>query len=332
MRHLAFSALVLSAALGALALACGSFASDEAPGVPLTEAGASETGISEAGATETAPPGACALTKLPTDIATVTSAPTKLQTNGEHVFWIEGGSSIARASLADCKKSSVASGNITALAVDAKWIVWGDPGYNVVARDGVGKPPTTHPTTVSPELILAGGSTYWLDPTTVAACETPCISTTTATIVDTPKLLAANGFRFFVFGVDADAGTTGDLYWQPLLGGSNILMGPIATGQDPILLAANGDHVFWVNADGQVNGVPSGGGPPVVLPKVTGARALAVDDAFVYVATETAIGRVPVNGGQLASVVSGEVDIKSLLVTTDAIVWGTAGAIRRQQK
>lgn len=319
-------ALLIAGAVGALAIACSSFGSSEV-------AATSEAGAPEAGGAEGGGGGPCELSASPALVAATTSAPSRLQTNGEHYFWIEGGTRIVRASIADCTTTEVARGNITALAVDAKWIVWGEPGYHAVARGDVGMPPRTAATPVSPELILAGGTAFWLDTVAVAACDTPCEATSTAAVVDAPSLLAANGLRFFVFAKDTASGATSNLLWHPLkLDGVTTLMGPIATGQDPIALAANAERVFWVSSNGQVSGAPSGGGSPIVLPKVVGARTLAADAAFVYVATATTIARAPVAGGDVVPVVTGENDIRSLLVTDDAIVWATTNAIRRVQK
>jgi hypothetical protein len=203
----------------------------------------------------------------------------------------------------------------------------------VLGRNDVGTPPATAATSISPSTILAGGTAFWLDVGHVSACDTPCLGTTVAVELPGATTLGANAFRFFVFAPDADGGTTGALFWQALvLGASNVLGGPIATGQDPILLAANGASVFWVSSNGQVNGRPAGGGTAINLPLVPGARALAVDDAFVYVATATSIVRAPVTGGPFMPVVSNEVEIKTLTVTTDALVWGTDTAIRRVSK
>jgi hypothetical protein len=334
-------ALALAGVVGGLGVACGAFSSNDPGADPgATEAGTTEAGTTEAGTTEAgapeageAGPSGCALTSTPSLVASLTAPASKLQSNGEHVFWIEGGTKLERASLVDCAPTHIATGNISALAVDAKWIVWGDPGYHVLGRNDVGTPPATALTSISPSTILAGGTAFWIDVGHVSACDTPCVATTNAVELAGATTLAANAFRFFVFAPDADGGTSGDLWWQSIpLGANNSLFGPIATGQDPILLAANGASVFWVSSNGQVNGLPAGGGSAINLPQVPGARALAVDDAFVYVATPTSIVRAPVTGGVFMPVVTNEVEIKTLTVTVDALVWGTDTAIRRVHK
>jgi hypothetical protein len=330
--------LLVAAGSVALAGACSSFGDGAAP--PGGEAGGGDGGDG-GGATvdapssnpETSVPGACALAATPSDVAVTTSPPSNLQTNGEDLFWIEGGLSLMRASLADCTSSKLAKGNITSLAVDSHWVAWGDPDFHFLERGALANPPTSPPTAPTPSLILGGGTAFWLDPSIISACVMPCTSTTVATSIPSPKLLASNGLRFFFFATDADAGASGALFAQSVvLGADNFLLGPLATGQDPIALAVNDDRAFWINASGRLGGVPAGGGASIPLPEVVGARVLAADGAFVYVATATTIGKVAVTGGALVPLVTDEKDIRSLLVTDDAIVWATAGAIRRRLK
>ena len=331
MRRVAIAGLLFAMTGGAaIATACGSFG-DAQPA--SADAAASEAGGPDASA-EAAPDAtvnvdaaAWVLAAVPTLVAPTTSAATKLGSNGESLFWIEGGTRIVRASVTDCTTTELATGNISALGVDSQWIVWGDSTYKALGRNEVGMPPRTHPTPVSPGMILAGGTAYWLDPASVSACDSPCVTTSTAALIATPKLLAANATRLFVFGVDANGGAAGALFWLSLSGGD--LNGPLATHQDPLSLAANEQQVFWVSSNGAVTGVPSGGGPSIAFDPVSGVQALAVDGAFVYVATATSIQRAPVAGGAWKPFVSGETAIKSLLLTSDSVVWGTSTAVRR---
>lgn len=337
MRRIAIAGVLCVAGGGAAVVAaCGSF-SDAEPG--SADAATSEAAATDAAAADTAAAdapvsvdaAACVLTTSPTLVATTTSVATKLGTNGESLFWIEGGTRIVRASVTDCSITEVATGNISALAVDPQWVVWGDDTYKALGRNdvGTGVMPKTHGASVSASLILAGGTAFWIDAPNehVAACETPCASTTVAAPVGSPTLLAANASRFFVFGVDADSGTAGGLFWQALSGGP--LNGPIGTSPAPLLLAANDQQVFWVASNGAVTGLPSGGGTSIAFDAVSGAQALAVDSSFVYVATAKVIQRAPVAGGAWKPVVTGETAIKSLLVTPDSVVWGTPVAVRR---
>ena len=322
--------LVVAAAGVANASACGSFSESDAgsPSPTIDAAPASDS--------PSMPPseaGECVLSTAPATLAGVAGAPSKLASNGEHVFWIEDGARLMRASLRDCQTREIANGKITALAVDAQWIVWGDPGYHVLGRDAVDQQPQTAVTNVSPSLILGAGVGFWLGTSGIVACNTPCKSTSIAALVGAPRLLAANVSTLLVFGLSPDAGTTVDLWSHQIsLFSGTSLVGPLATNQDPTLLAANPSSVFWVSSNGQLHGVPTSAGPPIVLPIVAGARALAVDDAFVYVATSDTIGRVPVNGGTLTAVLTGEADITSLVVTEDSLVWATAAGIRRVRK
>lgn len=325
----------------AIATACSSFG-DAEPGL-------ADAATSEAAANDAEPPSpdapvdapvsvdaaACVLATSPTLVAPTTSAPTRLGTNGASLFWIEGGARIVRASLTDCSTTEVATGNISALAVDSEWVVWGDDTYKALRRSEVGTNvmPKTDGASIPGSLILAGGTALWIDAANhyVSACDTPCTSTTVAALLGSPTLLAANATRFFVFGVDADSGTAGALFWQAL--GVGQLIGPIfRTSAEPIVLAANDLRVFWVASNGSVTGLPSGGGTPITFDTVSGAEALAVDGSFVYVATSTQIQRAPVAGGAWTPIVTGETAITSLLVTTDAVVWGTPLAVRRIRK
>lgn len=337
MSALRIPGLLLVAASGVwIASACSSFgdaATPEADAAPDVAPPDARLGAPDAGDGGGDGGPMCTLATTPSVVATVKSAPSKLQSNGEHVFWIEGGASVQRASLLDCSVSQVAVGNINALAVDLQWIAWGKPTYEIVGRNDVGTAPKSHPAALSPSFLLAGGTAFWIDVGHIEACDTPCTATTNAMPRPGTTLLAANALRFFFFGPDPDSGSTGDLWWQALtLSANDKIEGPLATGEDPILLAPNDTSVFWVNADGQLKGLPSGGGTPIPLPKVAGARALAVDKSFVYVATKTSIGRVPVGGGALVPVVDGEDDIRTLTLTSDAVLWGTSSAIRRVRK
>lgn len=324
----------------AVASACSSFNEAE---TGSADAATSEAAAIDAASADSAVPdaqvfvdaAACVLATSPTLVAATTSVATKLGTNGESLFWIEGGTRIVRASIADCSTTEVAKGNINALAVDPQWVVWGDDMYRSLARNDVGTGVTPHMynTPISPSLILARGTALWLDPANgnVSACETPCVGTSVAAQVASPMLLAANASRFFLFGVDADGGTAGALFWHALTGGE--LFGPITKNADPLFLAANDQQVFWVSSNGSVTGLPSGGGKAIAFANVSGVQALAVDSSYVYVATATQIQRAPVSGvGAWKPVVTGETAIKSLLVTPDAVVWGTSVAVRRIMK
>ena len=342
MRPITIVGILCVAASGAgLASACssGSPFGEAEPGsadAAIPEAAATDAPVGDASAVPDAPvsvdAATCVLATSPTLVAATVGAATKLGTNGASLFWIEGGTRIVRASLSDCSTTVVATGNISALAVDPNWIVWGDDTYKALGRNevGAGIAPKTYPAPISPSLILAGGTALWNDvpDKNVSACVTPCIALTVATLIDSPTLLAANASRFFVFGLDADSSTTASaLFWHELNGGS--LHGPIATSADPRFLAANDLRVFWATLNGAVTGTPTGGGTSIAFGTVSDVRALAVDDAYVYVATATMIQRAPVSGGAWSPVVTGETAIKSLLVTPDAVVWGTSVAVRR---
>lgn len=340
MRPLAIVGFLCVAIGGAeVASACSSFSEAE---TGSADAATSEAAAIDAAAADTAVPdapvnvdaSACVLGTSPTLVAATTSAATKLGTNGESLFWIEGGTRIVRASLTDCGTTQVATGNISALAVDSQWIVWGDDTYNALARNDVGAAvmPHRYPAPISPSLLLVGGTALWIDAANqhVSACDTPCAATSVAAQLGSPTLLAANASRFFLFGVDADSGTAGALFWQALSG--DPLNGPIATNADPVLLAANDQGVFWVSSNGSVTGLPSGGGTAIPFGNVSGVQALAVDNSYIYVATAAQIQRAPAAGGAWKPVVTGETAIKSLLVTPDSVVWGTSVAVRRIMK
>ena len=338
MRSIAIVGLLcVATGSAAIATACSSFG-DAEPAL-------ADAATSEAAASDAEPPSpdapvsvdaaACVLATSPTLVAPTTSAPTRLGTNGASLFWIEGGTRIVRASVTDCSTTEVATGNISALAVDSEWVVWGDDTYKALRRSevGTGVVPKTDGASIPGSLLLAGGTAFWIDAANqhVAECATPCTSTTVAAQLGSPTLLAANATRFFVFGVDADSGTAGALFWQAL--GVGPLIGPIfSASPEPVLLAANDLRVFWVASNGSVTGLPSGGGMPITFDTVSGAEALAVDSSFVYVATSTQIQRAPVAGGAWTPIVTGETAITSLLVTTDAVVWATPLAVRRIRK
>ncbi len=74
----------------------------------------------------------------------------------------------------------------------------------------------------------------------------------------------------------------------------------LATGPNSqnLGIAVDDTDVYWSGSDvGLVQKVSKMGGAPVTLAMPVGARGLALDDAFVYWASDAGIGRVPKAGG-----------------------------------
>lgn len=120
-----------------------------------------------------------------------------------------------------------------------------------------------------------------------------------------------------VFGITHDAGR---LFWvnradrlvrrRTLTEASPVTVAYDAEG--PERAAALGDRVFWVTSGGSVKR-KDGEAEPVELARVEGRpQSLVVDDAFAYWSTETAVYKVPVEGGAPVPV-AGEQDLPQSL-------------------
>jgi hypothetical protein len=329
--RLAVLCAALSSAGLATATACGSFGEDtnDPPNPPDGASVDAPQGLVEGGVES----GACALADEPTIVAKTTAAPSKIVTDGEHVYWIEGSERVMRASLVDCTTRVIATGTITALAASSETLVWGDPQLHILSTSNVDAPPTVAMAKVD-EQIVVRGSVFWIDApnATVVGCNIPCIGTYNAARVGNPQLLAVNPTRLFFFGVNRDGGTTVDLWSRDSTGGP--LGGPLATNHDPKLLAASSNRAIWADVDGKVFTVPTAGGSSTLITTVPGPRAIAADDAYAYVATDTEITRVSLTGSGNTPFAGAQGRPVSIVATGEQIVWSNADelTIRRRRK
>lgn len=128
----------------------------------------------------------------------------------------------------------------------------------------------------------------------------------------------------------------------PLCGGKDCLGGAcpagacgpavLATAQDrPRGIALFGDHVYWVTAGGAVMRVPRTGGAAEELGRGTSLVSVAVDASGVFFTDEGAgtIGRVPLAGGPVAILASGETSPWGIALDGTYAYYTTSTAVRR---
>ena len=122
----------------------------------------------------------------------------------------------------------------------------------------------------------------------------------------------------------------------PLGGGS---VTTLATGQnDPLSVEVDDTHVYWVNFyGGTVNAVPVGGGSVTTLASGQyNPRSVAVDGTHVYwvnygtlgdesdsVTTDGTVNEVPISGGAVTTLASGQNNPSSLAVDGTNVYWVT---------
>lgn len=317
----------------AAAIACDSFgsASDGSTGdggAPPGDASLLPDGAPAAALPDGAP---CSVGSTPATFVKTAGPPGNLATDGSSIYWIESGSKIRRAPRATCAATLVAEAPaITAMAVNSSWLVWGQPSYRGIetAKIGSGAPPAEGQTQLDPSVTIRADRLAWIDSfSAVGGCVSPCGATFrwSQDVIVSAKLLAANATTLFFVG--ATQSITAESIWARTLTDPDVV-GPIAGVSSLKLLAASASRVFWLDTVGTLRSVaPQVNAEPITISSVPGAdsaRFLAATGTFVYVASATAIQRVPAGGGPLAPVVSEQRDISSMLLVDDELYWASA--------
>jgi hypothetical protein len=286
---------VLSAVtLASLAAACG--------GTPDERAGA----VSEA---VVAPPSCTNLT-----LAAGRIRPGAIASDGTHVYWGEAGANgapyggtIIEVPVGGGKATTVAVGQAPpwAIAVDDANVYWIDEGTQTAGLlDGAvlrlsklgGLPVPLAVGQYAPQgIAVDAASVYYTAGPAVLAIDKLGGVPLTLALGQTPAPIAVDTYSVYYGDATPLSGAqTIDVVSK--LGGVPFVL---ASKAQPIALAVDTDFVYWRNFwDGTLVRLAKAGGKPATLVTgIGGFGSIAVDRAYVYYTTATAVMAVPIGGG-----------------------------------
>jgi hypothetical protein len=232
--------------------------------------------------------------------------------DGGEVFWLRGNNNTTTVS-----KVSVTGGPVTTLVgggfpmpygivVDGANVYWTDAGASLRKVSRGGGPVTTLAACDQANwplpLSVDSTSVYWADlhgnlqKTPISGGAT----TTLATAMGVFEIHGGNAYflgKLGVMQVPVGGGTP-----TKLVG----ITGPTNRALEVEYSAANATSMFWIAAGGPLMQAPFDGGPVVTLVTTSAPfiAGMAADDTNVYVATGTAIVKVPIAGGAPTTVVT----------------------------
>jgi hypothetical protein len=118
-------------------------------------------------------------------------------------------------------------------------------------------------------------------------------------------------------------GTGATLYSVPVGGGTPKELVPPPSGGSVFAVATDCANVYYDATDGTLGRVPFAGGPSQLLAKdAIASLQIAVDDAYVYYASQSGISAVPVTGGAPQALVVGA-GFNGIAVDATSLYWTT---------